>query len=179
MYLDLLAKHRYQFVRLRALGVLLLILSQAACGTGPVVKEQIKIDLEIEASKDVNTTDRGLAAPIMVRVYELKSGTTFEAADFFSLQRDGKSLLAADLLATDEFILRPDSNQLIKRKAHPETTTIGVIAGFRELGKSVWRATYRLEPAPEARWYRAAIPANKAKLKIDIHQQAISITKLD
>jgi type VI secretion system protein VasD len=77
---------------------------------------------------------------------------------------------------TDEFILRPGDKQTLRRTANPEAVAIGVLAGYRELGQSVWRVTYKLAAAPDAAWYRKA---NKAKLKIYLDQQAITITELD
>jgi len=135
--------------------------------------------LQIETSTQVNPDEKGRAAPIMVRVYEFKNTATFESADFFTLQNDGKNALGADALAMDEYILRPGEKRVIERKSSPETVAIGVLAAYRDLGKSVWRATWVMPAAPDAAWYRAAIPANKANLKIYLDQQAISITDLD
>ncbi|MFC5472459.1 type VI secretion system lipoprotein TssJ [Paraherbaspirillum soli] len=157
----------------------LLACTAAACSTAPPIKEQTRLEFQIEVSAAVNPDQQGRPAPIMVRVIELKSPATFDSADFFSLQDDGVKVLGADALVTDEFILRPGDKQTIRRKSHPQATTIGVLAGFRDLGKSVWRATYKLPAAPDAAWYRAAIPADKAKLKIYLDQQTISITELD
>jgi type VI secretion system protein VasD len=148
-----------------------------ACSSTPQpAKEQTKLELQIDVSDGVNPDEQGRAAPVMVRVYELKSAASFDAADFFSLQNDGKKLLGADALVTDEFILRPGDKQTLRRTANPEAVAIGVLAGYRELGQSVWRVTYKLAAAPDAAWYRKA---NKAKLKIYLDQQAITITELD
>lgn len=133
--------------------------------------------LHIEAGTSVNPDERGRAAPIMVRVYELKSPTAFENADFFTLQSDGKKALGDDVLASDEFLLRPGDTQDIRRKSNPATTAIGVLAGYRDLGKSVWRAVYKLPAAPDVAWYRAVIPENKAKLTIRLDQRAVSMTE--
>lgn len=170
--------------RKRLLGkiivVLLLIFAVSACFTTVApIKEQTKLELQIVVSDGVNPDEKGRAAPIVVQIYELKSAVAFDAADFFSLQNEARKVLGTDALVTDEFILRPGDQQVIRRKSHPEITTIGVIAGFRDLGKSVWRKTYKVAAAPEAAWYRALAQANQAKLKIYLDQQAISITELD
>lgn len=157
----------------------MLISTLMACSSGSPIKEQTKLDLQIEASRHVNQDDRGRSAPVMVRVYELKSAASFDDADFISLQNNGKNVIGSDLLHMDEFILRPGNKQIIQRKTHPETTSIAVLAGFRDLGKSVWRAIHTLDVAPDAAWYRAAIPADKARLKIYLDEQTVSITELD
>ncbi|MDF0604561.1 type VI secretion system lipoprotein TssJ [Neisseriaceae bacterium TC5R-5] len=161
-----------------ACAFMALVLS--ACGaTQSLIKEQTLLNLSIEASDGVNPNEKGLPSPIVVRIYELKSSTIFDNADFFSLQNDAPKVLGEDILATDEFILRPGDIQEIHRKSNPATTVIGILAGYRELGKSVWRRTYKLEIAPEATWYRMVLPANSANLRIYLDQQAISVTELD
>jgi len=139
-------------------------------------KEQTNLDITITAAADVNPDDKERAAPIMVRVYELKSDGTFESADYFSLHNTDKTLLGADLLARDEFILRPGEVKTIRRKSHPDITAIGVLAGYRDLPNANWRAVHKLPPAPEAAWYRAIIPANKATLQIQLETRGIRLT---
>jgi type VI secretion system protein VasD len=151
----------------------------AACSGLPPVKEQTRLQMRVETSSRTNVDEKGRAAPVMVRVYELKSASAFENADFFSLQSDAKSVLGEDALVTDEFILRPGSTQDIRRRAHPNAVAIGVLVGYRDLGKAVWRTVYRLPPAPDAGWYRALIPAQKIKLNIDVGQLAVSITETE
>lgn len=75
--------------------------------TRPSIKEQTSIDLRIEAAENVNPDEKGRAAPIQVRIYELKNDNAFTSADFYSLQDNDKSILGGDLLVSDEFILRP------------------------------------------------------------------------
>ncbi|MEJ8810694.1 type VI secretion system lipoprotein TssJ [Variovorax ureilyticus] len=153
----------------------------AACSTPTpyAPKEQTQLDITITAADDVNPDDKERAAPIMVRFYELKSENTFEAADYFSLHNNDKTLLAADLLARDEFILRPGDVKSIRRKSHPDITAIGVLAGYRDLPNATWRVVHTLPPAPEASWYRSVIPANKAKLQIQLESQGIRLTTIE
>ncbi|MBO9648230.1 MAG: type VI secretion system lipoprotein TssJ [Variovorax sp.] len=163
--------------------VLLLTLAFAlsACSTPDqhAPKEQTKLDITITAADDVNPGDKERAAPIMVRLYELKSQNVFETTDYFSLHKNDKTVLAADLLARDEFILRPGDVKTIRRKSHSDATAIGVLAGYRDLPNATWRVVHQLAPAPEASWYRTAIPANKAKLQIQLEAQGIRLTATD
>lgn len=150
----------------------------AACSSSSsVTKEPIKLFINIDASEQVNPDEWGRAAPIMLRIYELRSPTAFESADFFTLQSDEKKVLRDDAIVIDEFILRPGEKREIERKSAQGATAIGVLAGYRELGKSVWRSVYRLPAAPDAAWYRVAIPDRKQRLSIRVDQQAVSISK--
>ena len=140
-------------------------------------KEQTKLVLTIEAASGVNP-DTGLRpSPIKVRIYELKDPGAFSEADYFSLDTSDKVTLAADMLAKDEFILRPGESRTIERKSNPQTTAIGVLAGYRDLPNSTWRAVHKLKEAPAASWMRALLPANKAELTIQLQPQGIALTE--
>ena len=137
------------------------------------VKEQTKLNLLIEASAGVNPNTSERASPIKVRIYELKDSASFSEADYFSLDGTDKATLAADLLAKDEFILRPGENKRIQRKSNPQTTAIGVLAGYRDLPNATWRAVHKLKPAPEASWMRFVIPSPKLELTVQLQPQGI------
>jgi type VI secretion system protein VasD len=141
-------------------------------------REQTKLDITITADAGVNPDDKGRAAPILVRLYELKSEGTFESADYFSLNSNDKAVIGADLLVRDEFILRPGEVKTIRRKSHPDIAAIGVIAGYRELAQADWRAVQKIDPAPEASWYRSVLPANKVTLQIGLQAKGIQLTPL-
>jgi type VI secretion system protein VasD len=147
----------------------------AACAnSGETPKrEPLKLDLAIDASPGANPDDRKRPAPVVVRIYELKSADAFNEADFYSLYDKEKTVLADDLVARDQFLLRPGERQTIKRTANGASTTLGVIAAYRDLPNSVWRATWPLAVTPDAAWYRRAI---KLKLAIDLDANAIRIS---
>lgn len=149
-------------------------------GSGPPAqKEAARLDIAITADQDLNTDTKGRGAPMLLRIFELKSEVAFQEAEFFALQNTAKAVLGPDLLAVDQFIIRPGETREIKRKAHPETTAIGIFAGYRDLPHSVWRVVHKMPPAPEASWYRAVIPSNKAVLKIDLQGNAIVLTDVE
>lgn len=160
------------------LAVWVLVLS-TGCSTTPTQPEQMKLDLAIEAKDTLNPDDKDRPSPVLVRVYELKTPSAFEQADYFTLESSDRTLLTQDLLVRDEFILRPGESRDIERKMNPDTTALGFLVGYRDLGKATWRSVYRLPSAPEAAWYRAAIPARKVKLQIVLDKQAIAISKPD
>ncbi|WP_115679538.1 type VI secretion system lipoprotein TssJ [Cupriavidus taiwanensis] len=151
----------------------------SACSSAPAQREQMKLDLAVTAKDTVNPDDKGRPSPVLVRVYELKTASAFENADYHSLETADKTLLMQDLLARDEFILRPGESREIERKLNADTQAIGFLVGYRELGKATWRSVYKLPPAPEAAWYRMAMPARKVKLQVSLDQQTTTISKPD
>lgn len=164
---------------LRLLMLWVLSLALAGCSSAPAQPEQLKLDLAIQASDSLNPDDKGRASPVLVRLYELKTPNTFEQADYYTLESTDRTVLMQDLLARDEFILRPGEFRDIERKLNPDAQALGFLVGYRDLGKATWRTVYKLPPAPEAAWYRAAIPARKVKLHILLDQQAITVSKPD
>ncbi|MDH6594203.1 type VI secretion system VasD/TssJ family lipoprotein [Variovorax sp. TBS-050B] len=148
-------------------------------GDAPPQKEPAKLDIAIKAGADLNVDIKGRGNPMLLRVYELKSEVAFQEADFFALQKTDKAALGADLLAVDQFIIRPGETRKITRKSNPETTAIGVFAGYRDLPNATWRVVHKMQPAAEKSWYRLVMPSHKAKLMIDLQKNAIVMTDLE
>jgi len=146
-------------------------------GQADQVKEPTRLILKLEASGDVNPDQTGRASPIKVRIYELKDSAVFADADYFSIDNTDKTLLAADMLAKDEFILKPGESRVIERDSKSQTEALGILAGYRELETANWRVIYKLKEAPEQAWYRKFIPSNKAKLNIQLMPQGVMLTE--
>jgi len=153
----------------------LLALSACASSGEPKPKEPIRLDMRVNALPDANPDDRGRAAPIVVRIYELKNDGAFNAADFFTLKTQDKTVLGDDVVKRDELQLRPGEHQTLVRRPDPATTAVGVIAAYRDLPNTVWRAVYAMPAAPDKAWYRLFTP--KLKLTIDLEAKAVKITE--
>ncbi|WP_408604240.1 type VI secretion system lipoprotein TssJ, partial [Salmonella enterica] len=141
-----------------AMPFALLLLS--GCGSSDALPdlESQRLDLSVKASDKVNPDNQKKAAPIEIRVYELKNDAAFTTADYWSLHDNDKSVLTDDLVRRDSFILRPGEEKKLRRPLNAQTTAIGVLAGYRNLAKSVWRVTYKIPEAPEKAWYSNFIP---------------------
>lgn len=161
----------------RTLPLLVMGLLCAMAAQAQEIKEQTKLQLSIEAAAGVNPDASLRPSPIKVRIYELKDSGSFSEADYFSLDSSDKITLAADMLARDEFILRPGESRTLERKSNAQTTAIGVLAGYRDLPNATWRVVYKLKEAPAASWMRALIPANKAELLIQLQPQGIVLSE--
>ena len=169
----------------RSLLITFMLSALGACsaipggGNAPSPKEPAKLDISIKADNNLNQDMKGRGTPILVRVYELKSDVAFQEADFFTLQNSDKAALGADLLAVDQYIIRPGETRKILRKSNSETTAIGIFAGYRDLPNSTWRVVHKMPPAVDASWYRVVIPANKATLQIDLQANSILMINED
>jgi type VI secretion system protein VasD len=121
------------------LGMLMLALT--ACGTKPT-----KAVVELKAAENLNPDVTGRASPMRVRLYELKSVSTFNTADIFSLSDKDKELLAADLVAMEEIQVKPGMQQTLTRTLAPDVKFLAVLAPYRDWEHATWRASLEIPP---------------------------------
>ena len=129
-----------------ALATLLIV----ACGGAPKIKPT-EITGVVQAAANVNPSVSNRPSPLLLRVYELKSASAFNNADFVSLYQRDQAELGAEMVSRDEIVLNPgDSRPLIKTAA-PETRYIGVLAAFRDLDRAKWRSVVEVRPGEKQR----------------------------
>lgn len=106
--------------------------------------------LQVETSAQLNPDIRQRASPVVLRVYRLRSPLSFEAADFFSLVDKERATLSDDLVSREELQLRPGQSLAVPaRELEPDARVIAVLAEFRDLENSRWRALATVpEPPP-------------------------------
>jgi type VI secretion system protein VasD len=112
----------------------------------PVVLDPVTLQVTLIASDDVNPDLRGRASPLAVRIVELRSRSAFDAADFFSLYEREQQTLGTELLAKEQYILRPGDTQGYTRKAQSEARFLGVVAAYGDLVGSTWRPAWAIAP---------------------------------
>lgn len=126
-------------------GVLLIAAAVAACSTDKSAKTT-PVKFVVQADQLVNPNARGEPSPVVVRIYELKSTTNFNQAQFFELLDNDAKRLGADLVAKREIELKPGDKVDFERATPIETRNIGVIAGFRLGDDAQWRTTAEVKP---------------------------------
>jgi len=106
---------------------------------------------ELRASANINPSVSQRPSPLLVRVYELKSATAFNSADFVSLYQNDQATLGAEMVAREEITLNPKESRPWARTASPETRFIGVLGAFRDLDHAKWRSVLALQPGQRQR----------------------------
>jgi type VI secretion system protein VasD len=135
-----------------ALGFLLL----GGCGSDPEKPEDKaeapppeptakQIEATIAVAGTVNPDIDGRPSPIAVRIYELKTLGKFEVGDFYKLFDEYEAFLGADLIASEQFHLKPGDTKILKLKVPLETNYFAVTAAYRDLDRAIWRASKELE----------------------------------
>ena len=104
------------------------------------------LELTIVGGPGMNPNLQGRASPVVVRIFDLKAVKAFEAADYPALfERPGETL-KDDLVAQEEFVLRPGEIQHRDRSLGSQVQALGVAAAFREIEGGSWRLTVPLTP---------------------------------
>lgn len=98
------------------------------------------------AAPDLNPDGENRPSPLVVRVYELKSLTGFENADFFGLFDNDEALLGTDLQLKEEFEFAVGERLQLVRETQPETRYVGVIGAYRNIEQAGWRASVAIPP---------------------------------
>jgi len=100
----------------------------------------------IQASTTINPDVRDRPSPVVTRLYELESVEDFSNADFFDLYDDRLVSLASKINRRDEFAIMPLEKLTVERQLRPTTRFIGVIAAYRNIDGTSWRAVVPIEP---------------------------------
>lgn len=118
-------------------AVLVVLLS--ACASEPPPPAPTVVRLQFQAQADLNPSASGQAAPVRVRLYELKSGAAFSRADYFSLVEAANAALGSDLVEQDELLIQPGEQLIVDRTLDEQSRLLGFVVAYRDLDDSVWR----------------------------------------
>ena len=122
------------------------------------------INVEIVASTEVNPDNSGRPSPVVVRLYELKNLSAFNAADFFTLYQNDSAVLGGDLVRREEYVLRPGGQKIYRRKTSEETRYLAIIAAFRDIDQAAWKGSL---PIPANRTTNITVHLNRLGLALE------------
>jgi len=112
----------------------------------PVVADSATASLHFHAIAGLNPGADGTAAPVRVRIYELKNSANFNRADYFALAERAQATLGADLIDQDEVLVQPGEQLDIERALNPATRQVGLVVGYREVDQALWRTLLTIAP---------------------------------
>ncbi|MCG7954839.1 MAG: type VI secretion system lipoprotein TssJ [Candidatus Thiodiazotropha endolucinida] len=118
---------------------LVTIFIASGCSSVSSVKASLNADMGV--NPDIN----GRPSPIVARIYELKSLSVFNNADFFNLFEQDVALLGDEMLMRDELHFQPGESKLLERELQPDTRYLGVIGAYRDIENATWRRTIEID----------------------------------
>ena len=123
------------------------------------------IELHFHAINGLNPGASGQAAPVRVRIFELKNAATFARSDYFALADRAQSTLGLDLLDQDEVVVHPGEQLSIERDLDPSTRQIGLLVGYRELDRAQWRTVLTV-PARQHTEYQISLDVRAVRADV-------------
>jgi len=125
-----------------------LTLGLFACAGGP---KPTRLSAEVVTGPSVNVRPDGTPAPVVVRIYGLRTPEAFRSADFFALYENDQTLLGAALLYREERLMNPGEHWRIQAELPADARYLGAIAAFRDIDRARWRALSPLRPGKRNR----------------------------
>ncbi|MGI4837118.1 MAG: type VI secretion system lipoprotein TssJ [Janthinobacterium lividum] len=138
-----------RFKKSQAVAAALLL---TACAKDPVAPASAPapaatdLVLHVQSIAGLNPGADGQPAPVRVRLFELKSAAVFARADYFALADKAQATLGSDLIGQDEVLIQPGEYQKVTRPLNSATRQLGLVVGYRELDRAVWREVIPVSP---------------------------------
>lgn len=117
----------------------------AACAK-ELPPEPTRVTITIETAGDINPNAEGRSSPLSLRIYQLKSASSFKKTDFMSLFENDESVLGSALLKKEEIFLKANEQRTVFFEAEADISDIGLMAAFRSYERSQWKATTTVIP---------------------------------
>lgn len=136
-----------------------LVLALAGCGKAmemaglktPPPKDRI-VPLELLAAPNLNAGNGTKGLALVVKVYQLKSATTFDQAPYsaFLDENSEKAALGSDLIKATEILMMPGQDHEVVERVSPDAGQIGIVALFRTPAAVRWRLTFDAKKAAKS-----------------------------
>jgi type VI secretion system protein VasD len=105
--------------------------------------------LNVTAAADINPDLNDRPSPVAVAIFQLKSVTRFNKADYFALYDPAANVLADDLVSREQVSMQPGEERVLVVELSPDTRYLGVTAAYRDIEQADWR-TFVPVPADSA-----------------------------
>lgn len=141
------------------LTVLGAILTASGCKHAPPPPPQ-RIQtarVSVTAAADVNPDPTGRPSPVVVRIYRLRGADEFNGAGMDRLYTKDREVLAANLVAKDEFPLHPGDSRDTQLDLAADVQVIGVMAEIRDYRSVPWRVYMAVPPPPKKKGPRVLV----------------------
>jgi type VI secretion system protein VasD len=171
-------KFRFLPIGLPLEAVLLVSGLLTGCGsTPPPIASAIPYQVKLNADANINHDILGRPSPIVVRVFELRSGGAFESNDFFSLQDKPELVLGRELIGMEQVSLYPGEVKYVTGAGSPDARNIGILAEYRVLDAKRWRRLIGLPLSRQSNsWFFWRSPPDRLSLSVDIKNDGVDFS---
>jgi len=123
---------------LTSLTIIAATILLSACAGAP---KKENLGVSISATADVNPDLQGRPSPVILYILELSSVERFNNLDYMSLTQPSGAPLGATLLSKRQEVLQPGKSRELPLELNPQTTAIGLVAGYRDIDNAIWRTS--------------------------------------
>ncbi len=134
---------------LRISGILMTVVALSSITLMSGCSSVSTIEARLHADAALNPDINGRPSPLVVRLYELKSLSVFNTADFFNLFEQDVALLGDDLQMRDEFSFQPGEARSLERDLRIDTRYLGIVGAYRDIENARWRNSVEVEPGED------------------------------
>lgn len=124
---------------LLAMALSIALLTGCAASTPPTPPEMV-LNVEVAASDGINPDPTGRPSPLAISIFQLKSPDAFLKADFLGISDESGLASGGDFISREDMTLRPGETRTLSVKLDDAAMRLGVIAQFRDIEISTWRA---------------------------------------
>ena len=136
----------------------------------------VPYSIAFHVAANVNPDLGGKPAPIVLKVFRLKTASAFEGADFFSLQDKPDQALGGELLGVERVILRPGESRTLRYTGNVEAHAVGVVAEYRSLEQNRWKLSFALPQPKQLNFYRFwQTSPREMKVTIDVKSGGLAL----
>lgn len=98
------------------------------------------LEMKVASVNYLNPDVNGMAAPVVVTLYQLKSKYAFKQSSFDSLSNNAASVLGDNLIDKQVIEIQPGQSKQFPLKLSTNTQYIGVVAAYRNIDKANWQS---------------------------------------
>lgn len=140
--------------------------------------------VEFKADEDINRDASGRAMPVLLNLLELRSGGSFESADYFDLRDAAQVRLGQDLLRSDQLMIWPGTTEQRSYPASAEPPLLGVVAGYQQLEGRTWRVLIPFQKPARPTLYQRTLghfrdeEERDIRIEVSIRQDGLHVQPL-
>lgn len=103
-------------------------------------------ELRVNSTDSINPDSSDRASPLVIQIFELSDGDSFEDADFYDLYDDPEGVLGEDLVSVREIVLKPAEQWERSLNLDEDTRYLGALGAFRNIENADWRILEAVDP---------------------------------
>lgn len=125
----------------------------------------LNIEVNIEATNDINVFDDGDARPVILRIYQLNDAGNFDKASFTSLYSDDQTVLADSLIDSKRLsAVLPGEKRTIMLDVQQQAKFLAIFAEFSNYETATAKSSVALVEDPESYPVFIAITHDKVEI---------------